>query len=61
MRSETVMWKWKDWFKGEKAVSICSDYPIIKLIAGIFLVLLLSNIAYSFGENIGRFVYVLSH
>lgn len=45
----------------EKLVSIISDYPAIKLIVGIFLTLLFSNIAYSLGENIGRFVYILSH
>lgn len=45
----------------KKIDSIISDYLAIKLIIGIFLTLLLSNIAYSLGENIGRFVYIVFH
>lgn len=45
----------------KKLVSVISNYSAIKLGVGIFVTLLLSNIAYSLGESIRRFVYILSH
>ena len=41
----------------EKALTILSDYPIVKLFFGVFITLLLSNLAFTIGEYIGRFIY----
>lgn len=41
----------------EKALTILSNYPIAKLFLGAFITLLLSNLAFTNGEYIGRFIY----
>lgn len=56
-----VVLKWSERKMKEKLVEMKNIYPIIKLSLGIFVILLLSNIAYLLGEDIGRFVYILSH
>lgn len=45
----------------EKALTILSDYPIVKLFFGVFITLLLSNLAFTIGEYIGGFIYSILH
>jgi hypothetical protein len=45
----------------EKALTILSNYPIAKLFLGALITLLLSNLAFTNGEYIGRFIYSILH
>ena len=45
----------------EKALTILSNYPIAKLFLGAFITLILSNLAFTNGEYIGRFIYSMLH
>lgn len=45
----------------EKALNILSNYPITKLFLSAFITLLLSNLAFTNGEYIGKFIYSILH
>ncbi len=45
----------------EKVSAIISNYPIAKLFLSAFITLLLSNLAFTNGEYIGRFIYSILH
>lgn len=45
----------------EKVLNILSNYPITKLFLSAFITLLLSNLAFTNGEYIGKFIYSILH